>query len=266
MSLSTKNYKQLMYAAECLSYSMNSEEIRTAVGEALLKLLDADYYGSYIWNPAHGKYDDGVSLNMDLKKVKEYEQYYQFHDPITYKLKKRKRATCVTEIIEQKALKKTEFYNDFLSYDGLYWGINLYAYDGTENIGDIRIWRNKNRENFDESSIQLLQMISPHFTNSLRNIRNSSSEKNFGDTSKNHPVLTASWDIKLIMQQFSFTNREAEVIRELLRGKKDECIAEELCIAYSTLRTHIKNIYAKAAVHNRSSLQHKVLNRLTGFT
>lgn len=266
MSISTSNYKQLLYATECLSHGLDSSSIRMGLGEALLKLLDADYFASYVWSPKERKFSEAVSINMDKKKLMEYEQYYQFHDPITHELRKRKRATCVNEVIDQKDLEKTEFYNDFLCHDGLHWGLNLYAYDGRNNIGDIRVWRNKKRQTFDKSSVQLLQMIRPHFTNSLRNInlhrQKSASEGNDQGSS----IITTSWDSTLIVKLFSFTSREAEIVRELLRGKKDEDIAKELFIACSTLRTHIRHIYAKAEVHNRTSLCHKVLNKLTGFS
>lgn len=264
MGISAADYKQLLYVTECLSYGLDSAEMRTAVGEALLKLLEADYYASYVWDSVDRKFSEGVSLNMDTNKLKEYEEYYQFHDPITHLLQKRKRATSVNEVIKQEDLIRTEFFNDFLSHDGLYWGVNLYAFDGKNNIGDIRIWRNKSRQTFDNRSLQLLQMIHPHFTNALVNMRSHNDEDK--ENSSNSPIITASWDSELIKHLFSFTTREAEIVRELLRGKTDEVIAVELCIACSTLRTHIQHIYAKTQVHNRTSLCHKVLNKLTGFT
>ena len=265
MNISETNYKQLLFVTECLSHGLESAEIRSTLGEALLTLLDADYYASYVWNSIDRKFGEGVSLNMDERKLDEYENYYQFHDPITHKLQKRKRATHVNEVINQKDLEKTEFYNDFLCHDGLHWGVNLYAFDGANNIGDIRIWRNKRRETFDSSSIKLLQMIHPHFTNSLRNMRHHTTETATIEN-QDSPLITASWDSDIIGMQFCFTAREAMIVRELLRGKKDEDIANDLCIACSTLRTHIRNIYAKTGVHNRTSLCHKVLNKLTGFT
>lgn len=270
MAISQKKYKELLYVTECLSYGLDSEEVRLILGEALLKLLDADYYASYVWNSSDRKFADGVSFNMDKKKLLEYEKYYQFHDPITHQLQKRKRATRVVEVIEQNKLEKTEFYNDFLSHDGLHWGVNLYAFDGNNNIGDIRIWRNKKHHNFDENSVQLLQMIRPHFTNALRNIQHYNTdavaEPDAENNFSNPPIITASWDAESIAKEFSFTVREAEIVRELLRGKKDEDIANQLFIARTTLRTHIQHIYAKTGVHNRTSLCHKVLNNLTGFT
>ncbi|MBN2124614.1 MAG: hypothetical protein JW821_10000 [Deltaproteobacteria bacterium] len=55
--------------------------------------------------------------------------------------------------------------------DGLHHGINLYAYDGDLNIGDLRIWRAKDRPCFERREAALLDAILPHFRNALRNAR-----------------------------------------------------------------------------------------------
>ena len=86
-----------------------------------------------------------VFLNMSPDNLARYEEYYQFRDPITPVLQKRRRATLVREVMPQDELEKTEFFNDFLIQDGLHHGINVYAYDGDLNIGDLRIWRGKGR-------------------------------------------------------------------------------------------------------------------------
>jgi len=264
MNIGTDKYKQLLHVAECLSYGLDSAEIRAAVGDSLIRLLDADFYASYVWNAKDRKFSDGVAINMDENNLAKYDEYYQFHDPITSQLQRRQRATLVNEIMDQDELTKTEFYNDFLISDGLYWGINLYAFDGRENIGDIRIWRKKSSKNFDDTSLQMLQMIHPHFTNSLRSIKRLDEALEPG-AEKSGPTVTASWDAELIEKEFGFTAREAEIVREILRGKKDDEIADALCIAFSTLRTHINHIFAKANVRSRSSLCHAVLNKITGY-
>jgi acyl carrier protein len=53
---------------------------------------------------------------------------------------------------------RTEFFNDFLYRDGLYWGVNLYAWDGDRNIGDMRIWRSRRRERFGADTLDLLEL------------------------------------------------------------------------------------------------------------
>jgi two-component system, NarL family, nitrate/nitrite response regulator NarL len=62
------------------------------------------------------------------------------------------------------------------------------------------------------------------------------------------PVLhTAShWD-----PPFALTPREAEVLRRIAAGQYTPQMAYEMDIAISTLRTYVKNVFAKIGVHSR---------------
>ncbi len=56
----------------------------------------------------------------------------------------------------------------------------------------------------------------------------------------------------------NITPRETEVLTLILRGHGNESIARELGITKNTLKTHIRNLYAKAEVSNRSELILKI--------
>ena len=48
--------------------------------------------------------------------------------------------------------------------------------------------------------------------------------------------------------------RETEVLALLARGRSLQSIADALCVAYSTVKTHTDRIYAKTNVHSRQEL------------
>jgi two-component system nitrate/nitrite response regulator NarL len=50
---------------------------------------------------------------------------------------------------------------------------------------------------------------------------------------------------------FVLTPREAEVLRRIAAGQSTRQMASEMNIAISTLRTYIKNVFAKIGVHSR---------------
>jgi DNA-binding CsgD family transcriptional regulator len=52
-------------------------------------------------------------------------------------------------------------------------------------------------------------------------------------------------------QPNDLTEREMEVLALLAQGKSEKRVAEELVVSLNTVKTHVKNIYAKAGVHNR---------------
>jgi DNA-binding CsgD family transcriptional regulator len=240
---------------EHLTHGFDHVEIRHQAGRDILDLLGADYFASYIWDPDNHLFDDRVAINMDDANLKNYERYYQYRDPITFKLQKRRTATAVNQIMPQRELLRTEFYNDFLRRDGLYYGVNLYAYDGTTNIGDMRIWRRQGRDNFDQADLTLLDAIRPVFTNALRNIRDYRALQRKLDRAHHAPRLPTAADL---IGDLGLTQREARIALGVLEGQGDAAIAVELGIAVSTVRTHLKNSYLKLGVHSRTAL----INRL----
>ena len=118
-----------------LSEDMAERAVREAVGHDLLELLQADHYASFVWDEASRTFGKAVFLNMDPQNLASYDAYYQYHDPITFKLQARREPTLVTQVMPQRELMRTEFFNDFLARDGLHWGVNAYSFVGDRNIG-----------------------------------------------------------------------------------------------------------------------------------
>ena len=141
------------------------------IAEDILQLLKSDVFASCIWNPSKEIYEHIIYHNMSYENIERYKTYFQFGDQVTPLLQKRRRATLVCEVISQSELEKTELFNDFLTVDGAHHGINVYAYDGDLNIGDLRIWRAKHRPDFGKRDAAILDAILPHFRNALRNVR-----------------------------------------------------------------------------------------------
>ncbi|MEM8662239.1 MAG: helix-turn-helix transcriptional regulator, partial [Pseudomonadota bacterium] len=144
MNLTQKQWRQVLSIIQHLNDSLDDKVIRERAGRELLDLLSADYFASYIWDDDQKKFVAPVFINMSADNLSLYEQHYQFHDPITLKLQSYKRAVAVNEVIDQRELTNTEFFNDFLDKDGLYYGINIYIFDNVDcNIGDFRVWRSR---------------------------------------------------------------------------------------------------------------------------
>jgi DNA-binding CsgD family transcriptional regulator len=216
------------------------DEVRRRVGTLLLGLLDADYYASYVWSDAEHCFGSRVALNMDDSNLATYEGYYQYHDPITPEMQQRREPTLVVQVMQQRDLVRTEFFNDFLYRDGLYWGVNLYAWDGEHNIGDMRIWRSRRRENFDQNAIDLLALIKPAFVAALKHSR--------GSVLLHEPMVNVSALLATLSE------REREIVRLVALGWPDKAIAQQLGIAFTTVRTHMSHIFQKLGFENRVQL------------
>jgi DNA-binding NarL/FixJ family response regulator len=58
------------------------------------------------------------------------------------------------------------------------------------------------------------------------------------------PATSSSPQLK-----YDLTNREAEILQLLTKGYSVKLIAHEMCIAYDTARSHLRNTYRKLHVN-----------------
>lgn len=167
MNLTDKEANLVFSIMRDLSGDFVHAEVRQRVGKTLLELLQAEYFASYVWDDETSKFKSGVQINMTDANLERYESYFQFHDPITPTLQTRRKATPVSQIMRHDKLVRTEFYNDFLKEDGLCYGLNFFAYDRGDNIGDLRVWRGANQEDFSMRDAQIVDAIGPSLVNAL---------------------------------------------------------------------------------------------------
>jgi DNA-binding CsgD family transcriptional regulator len=240
--LSGKQTTLLSHIMQTLAEPHEEREIREIMGDLVMQLLGAQFYASYVWQPVSLSFAQATQINMDPMNLRAYESYYQFHDPITPLMQRYQVAVRATDVIAHEDLKKTEFFNDFLNKDGLYWGVNLYAWHQGQNLGDMRIWRDKRRENFSLDELRLLDMLQPAFVTALARAQR---------PSQPNEVLLNTLSQRL-------TPREQDTARLVMLGLTDKEIARNLQISSTTVRTHLENAFRKVGVSNRAALVHKL--------
>jgi DNA-binding NarL/FixJ family response regulator len=251
VNLSQRQWQKVLAVIQQLSDGLDDAVVRERAGHNLLDLLSADYFASYIWDHEAGVFTKPVFINMSPDNLALYEQHYQFRDPITHKMQVYRRAVAANEIMPQRELMTTEFFNDFLSRDGLHYGINIYVYDdGDRNIGDFRIWRSRHRDNFTDVDLKILDLIAPYFRNAMRNITIARHQLPCTDLEDVSRQLADAW---------ALTRRETDVALAMLEGSSDKAISDRLCISLPTLRTHVQHIYAKLGVGSRAEFCSRIL-------
>lgn len=248
MILSHRETAALARVFALLADGLDEREVRLEVGRALLDLLHADQFASYVWDEAAGRFDDGVALHMEPSNLARYEQWYQFRDPITFALQARRHATAVSEVMAHAELERTEFFNDFLARDGLHWGINLHAFDGEgvgpgRALGDLRIWRARQRSEFDAHDKALLDLVEPAFIAALRRAGARRAARRGSATALPAPATLAT-----------LSPREREVAALIARGLTDKGVARELGISVSSVRTYLRRLAGKSGAHRRAAV------------
>lgn len=251
MNLSSNESQLLAEIFADFSSEYSTSGLREAVAPKILDLLGAQYFASYIWNTEANCFLNRVTLNMSDSNLVTYEKHFQFCDPITPALQKRRRATGVSEIMPRSHFLRTEFFNDFLAKDGLCYGVNYFAYIGNTNVGDLRIWRDRRREDFSRRDLEMLDMVGPAYANALRRAHLREGMMN--------PEIVLSAALERLGRRNGLTNRERSIYSSVLQGQSDREIADSCGISLTTVRTHLKHIYEKTGASSRTQLLAKLL-------
>ncbi|MBL8346212.1 MAG: helix-turn-helix transcriptional regulator, partial [Rubrivivax sp.] len=112
------------------------------------------------------------------------------------------------------------------------WGINLHAFDGAQALGDLRIWRARQRREFDTHDKSLLDLVEPAFIAALRRAQRRRAP----------PALEL------------LSPREREVAALVARGLTDKAVARELGLSVSSVRTYLRRLGTKSGVQRRAAL------------
>jgi len=244
MYLTSSETESLLGVLQALNCEDSLEARRVNAGRHLLDLLQADYFASYEWSEEHRQFENRVSVNMSDTNLHRYEAYFQFRDPITRPMQRMRCAVSVNQIMDHRDFLRTEFYNDFLAHDGLYYGVNLHVFDGDCPVADWRIWRSRRRDDFSKRSLEILNLLSPHLLNATRTARRM----------RVYAAQRREITVATIRSSTGLSDREAQIAYHAALGRSDREIAEVLFVSLATVRTHLRHIYRKLGVVNRSSL------------
>ncbi len=244
MYLSATQTRQLSAVMQVLAEPSHcADSLRQHLVEPMAQLLNADYVASLVWDAPTARFGRGVCTRADDGHLRAYEAQYQFTDPIAPRLHPRRYPTRVTQVIAQPQLVRSEFFERFLSPGTMYWGINLYAHDGTHDLGDLRIWRARAKDNFDDNELAVLRLLYPSLVAALGR-----ANRVAPPTDSIEPVsgrLTA---------RHGLSPREAQVVRLVALGLSDKEIAQRTGVAYTTVRTYLTQALRKTGCANRKAL------------
>ncbi|MGI4812834.1 MAG: helix-turn-helix transcriptional regulator [Janthinobacterium lividum] len=200
---------------------------REEILDDLMRLMRADFAVSRVYTPRIRDSSDLLYRNIDPETCRRYDLWYQDRDPITTPLRSKRRPAMVEEVIASKDFYATDFYNDLLRPEGMYYGVNLFIFDGQRDLGDFRLWRTKRSHEFEQRELSVLDALHPFMKRAL---------------------ITSQ------QTEGSLTPRERDVTRLVAKGCTDREIASLLGIGFGTVRTHLNQAMQKRNCSNRAEL------------
>jgi DNA-binding CsgD family transcriptional regulator len=250
MHLSSNQTRALSDVMRLLAEATDADRLRDQLALPMLDLLKADTYVSMVWNSEALRFERMKALNMSAANLRSWDEHFRFIDPLTFPMMERKRPTVATQILCQSDLARTEFFNDFLLRDRMHWGVNVYFYDKLDCVGDFRIWRQRDRGNFEANEIEALRLVEPAITAALARLR---------WHQVNVPAPQATGRAEEVLRRFGrLSQREAEVAWLVSCGCPDKEIARQLAVGCPTVRFHLANAFRKLRADNRTTLATRV--------
>lgn len=250
MHLSTTQSRALGEVMCLLADATDGDALREALALPMLELLGADTYVSMVWNADSGRFERFTALNVSAASLRSWDAHYRFVDPLTFPMMARRRPTVATQILRQPELARTEFFNDFLQRERMHWGINVYFHDREVCVGDFRIWRYRERGNFEPNEIELLALVEPAIAAALARLH-------WQRQGLPGPGATERAE-ELLQRNGRLSQREAEVAWLVACGCPDKQIARQLAVGYPTVRFHLANAFRKLQADNRAALAARV--------
>ena len=250
MQLDRSQTRALASVLQLLADAQDGDELRQGLALPMLELLRADTYTSMVWSAESQRFTGMYAVNVADDTLQAWDDHFRFIDPLTFPLMKRRVPTLANEVLMQRDLVRTEFFNDFLLRDRCYWGVNAYFFDGQEGLGDFRIWRYRHRGNFTQEDLGVLRLLSPAITSTLARLRAcKSASHQSGHRDRAEEKLQGAGGLSA---------REAQIAWLVSCGCPDKEICQRLGLERATVRFHLSNAFRKMRAGNRVALAARV--------
>jgi DNA-binding CsgD family transcriptional regulator len=190
-----------------------------------------------------------ATVGMDPASRKSYEEYFFSRNP--WQPRRKVVAGNVEtgeQLLTNRELVKTEFYNDFLKPNG--WLHECSAVTRVEKSAFSRIFtlRSPRSGAFTSEEIELCSDLTPHLQSAARiRQRIADLEATVGR------LLAGEMDIQALAK-LSLTPAETRIAIALFKGQSVEAYAKEAGISINTARWYVKQIYAKTGVKRQTEL------------
>ena len=149
---------------------------------------------------------------------------------------------------DEEEWNRSALYQEVYRPQKLYYALQATFVHNDIKLGMIGLYRQKEDGDFTERELFFLELLKMHIE--LKLYRLVTRYRGF-KTDPNAPGFSVP---KALVNEYSLTRREEEIINMMLNGSSDSAITEDLCITKSTFEKHIHNIYIKTGTKNRVGL------------
>lgn len=163
-----KNILQIVNVAQ---YPLDQNAYRHTILDALSKNLHVDS-SIFILPDENAKFTDFMGSNVDEKYIRTFKEYYHRQDPFKLipGLFYKKSIVRLEELVDYPSFLRTEYYNDFLRPQEIYYKIIARLGSRGKSVGLICLFRPEGSNNFSQEEINMISTLSPYIAHVLNHI------------------------------------------------------------------------------------------------
>lgn len=229
-------------------YAINSEEDLRRAGrmalETLYVLIPSDQIVmTYMEKPDQFtiRCKDVDTVGMAPRYMDVFLEGDYYGDPYFLYCNVLKETKCFrdSDNMSNSQRESTRLYKDIYSKQGIYYSMRCYLSYKGDVIANLSFFNSKQHGDFSDRDLHILNLIAPHIALHIGQLSNRDAQ------AFDVPISSAVYD------KWGLTAREREVADLIVKGLSDDQITDSLCIAKSTFKKHVYNIYQKVGVNNR---------------
>jgi len=169
MPLSTNDIRALLkITTQLQELSAQSLVHRPTLVAELCALLHVDVVGHLVWRDGGRTLEEPGGWGREDRMHAEYRAHFQTVDPISPLLRCRPGPIVIESLMGRRALRRTEYFSDFLSRYQTYPGISMYLEDGNGMLLDYRFGTSDPKKRFGPREETLLDLLQPYLINAHR--------------------------------------------------------------------------------------------------
>ena len=223
-----------IYTTECF------DDMRYELLDQLKMVLDFDSADFYMASTEEGKLlCDPVTYNCDMDLSVMYEDLDHSRGIVA---SGKMLIYRETDIISDEVRMQTDYYKKVYKPNNWHYALQVVIARNKKFLGAITFYRTIGKENFHYDDIFVLDILKDHLAYRLEQFYKS------GENGMDKITVTEA------VAKYDLTRREHTILKQLMSGKDNARICDELVITPNTLKNHILNIYHKLGIKSRVQL------------
>jgi DNA-binding CsgD family transcriptional regulator len=190
-----------------------------------------------------------ISRGIERKFFPKFKQYYHKLDPFYKVLSLGPPATVIVRDHSKNKGRLIEYYNDFLKPQSIHHQMSIYLKSKQRFLGVLGLYRPQNANEFSPRDQAKANLLAPYLAGALENAIISEQ--------KTKPE-EYEFNILKRITQYGLSQRQAEVVFLLNKGLTNKEIGGKLFISKYTVENHLKSIFQKMNVKNRTELSYRL--------